>query len=109
MPSETLESPYRNLTSRQEWLAQSASRDNRPRQYGKTTGEILVALGRAIIEPGIDVEIWDSTVNRSIPGIRYLLRRVVETLDKFGFQDIVLTENDRRISVRSENYGVVRK
>ena len=98
----------KELTSIHAWRHACCSRDNPPRRSGKTTGEVLIALGRAMIEPGKNVELWDKSC-RTVPQKRMLLKRLTTAMSDLGLDRIVVGEAHGSIWVRSENFGFIRE
>ncbi len=98
---------YRPVKDREDWLACWAD-GNPPRQFGSTTGAVMVAIGQALQEPGIEFEMVPARGHGdNVRTQKYHAERAIRLINHLGLMGLVLIQKSGKILIKSENFGYV--
>lgn len=92
------------IKDRIEFLNRKRSQRNPPRQYGKTMGSVLKAIGEALMDPGVNVEVVDDS-SRSLSQKHGQIAMTNFIINKLEIDKLVLGDSCGRLWIKSENFG----
>lgn len=90
------------IQNREEWLAARTART--ARQYGRTTGIILKAIGFALCQPGEAHYVCDHH-DGGRKWAAEVARRTMQMVDALGLKNVSVTLEADRVIVTSRNFG----
>ena len=76
------------------------------RRYGKTTGAVLEALGKAVANPGTECKINDIDETPGVAAYKSIMQEVAaDMIFKLDLHDIIIKKNKDGVYVKSKYLG----